>query len=37
MENLKDRAVQAWFKAEDDYTRAVLARIPRRQQLLDRY
>jgi len=36
MENLKDPEVQAWFKAQDDYTRAVLARIPGRQQLLQR-
>jgi prolyl oligopeptidase len=36
MENLKDAEVLAWFKAQDDYTRAVLARIPGRQQLLDR-
>jgi len=36
MENLKDPEVQAWFKAQDDYTRAVLARIPGRQQLLAR-
>ena len=36
MENLKDPEVQAWFKAEDDYTRAVLATIPGRRQLLDR-
>jgi len=26
-ENLKDPEVQAWMKAQDDYTRAVLARI----------
>ena len=36
MENLKDPQVQAWFKAQDDYTRAVLAKIPGRQQLLER-
>jgi prolyl oligopeptidase len=36
MENLKDREVQAWMKAQNDYTRAVLARIPSRQQLLAR-
>jgi Prolyl oligopeptidase, N-terminal beta-propeller domain len=36
MENLKDPEVQAWFKAEDDYTRTVLAEIPGRRQLLDR-
>jgi hypothetical protein len=27
--------VLAWFKAQDDYTRAVLARVPGRQQLLE--
>jgi prolyl oligopeptidase len=36
MENLKDPEVQAWMKAQNDYTRAVLARIPGRQQLLAR-
>jgi prolyl oligopeptidase len=36
MENLKDPEVQAWMKAQNDYTRAVLARIPGRQQLLMR-
>jgi len=36
MENLRDPEVQAWFKAQDDYTRAVLGRIPGRQQLLER-
>src|ERR1019366_5394289 len=36
MENLRDSEVQAWFKAQDDYTRAVLVRIPGRQQLLER-
>ncbi len=36
MENLKDPEVQAWFKAQDDYTRAVLAKIPGRQQLFER-
>jgi len=36
MENLKDPEVQAWFKAQDDFRRAVLAKIPGRQQLLDR-
>jgi hypothetical protein len=35
MENLKDPEVQAWFKAQDDSARAVLAKIPGRQQLLD--
>jgi prolyl oligopeptidase len=28
MENLNDPQVEAWFKAQNDYTRAVLARIP---------
>jgi len=36
MENLKDPEVQAWMKAQNDYTRAVLARIPGRQKLLAR-
>ena len=36
MENLKDPVVQAWFEAQDDYTRAVLGKIPGRQELLDR-
>jgi len=36
MENLKDPAVDAWFRAENDYTRAVLARIPGRDSLLAR-
>jgi protease II len=36
MEDLRDPQVQAWFKAQDDYTRAVLARIPGRGQLLER-
>ncbi len=36
MENLKDPEVQAWMKAQNDYTRAVLSRIPGRQQLLAR-
>src|SRR6516225_12331311 len=36
MENLKDPEVQAWMKAQNDYTRAVLAGIPGRQQLLAR-
>ena len=34
MENLKNPQVQAWFKGQDDYTRAVLAKIPGRSQLL---
>jgi len=36
MENLQDPDVQAWFKAQDDYTRAVLARVPGSKRLLDR-
>jgi prolyl oligopeptidase len=36
MENLKDPEVQAWMKAQNDYTRAVLARLPGREQLLAR-
>jgi prolyl oligopeptidase len=36
MENLKDPEVQSWMKAQNDYTRAVLGRIPGRQQLLAR-
>src|SRR5215831_20006706 len=36
MENLQDPEVQAWFKAQDDYTRAVLARVPGSKRLLDR-
>jgi prolyl oligopeptidase len=36
MENLDDPAVQAWFKSQNDYTRAVLARIPGRERLLAR-
>ncbi len=34
MEDLKDPAVDAWFKAQNDYTRAILARIPGRDALL---
>lgn len=34
MENMKDPEVAAWFRAENDYTRAVLARIPGRDSLL---
>jgi prolyl oligopeptidase len=34
MENMKDPEVEAWFKAQNDYTRAVLARIPGRDALL---
>jgi len=36
MEDLKAPEVQAWFKAQNDYTRAVLARIPGRTALLAR-
>jgi len=36
MENLQDPEVQAWFKREDDRTRAMLATIPGRLRLLDR-
>src|SRR5882762_11614527 len=36
MENMKDPEVQKWFKGQDDYTRAVLARIPGRPGLLKR-
>ncbi|HWT79959.1 MAG TPA: hypothetical protein VN648_14320, partial [Candidatus Methylomirabilis sp.] len=36
MENMKDPEVQAWFKGQNDYARAVLSAIPGRQQLLAR-
>lgn len=36
MENLKDPEVQAWIKAQNDYTRAMLDGITSRQQLLAR-
>jgi len=36
MENLKDSQVQSWFKAQNNYTRAVLERIPGRTNLLAR-
>ncbi|MGD1148582.1 MAG: prolyl oligopeptidase family serine peptidase [Thermoanaerobaculaceae bacterium] len=36
MENLQDPEVQAWFKSQNDYTRAVLANLPGRAQLLAR-
>jgi len=36
MENPNDSGVQAWFKAQDDYTRAALVKIPGRQHLLER-
>jgi prolyl oligopeptidase len=35
-ENTKDPEVVAWMKAQNDYSRAVLASIPGRNQLLDR-
>src|SRR5438552_2235545 len=36
MEDLKSTEVQAWFKAQNDYTRSVLARIPGRDDLFKR-
>ena len=36
MENTSDPEVIAWMKAQNDYTRAVLARIPGRDELLAR-
>jgi prolyl oligopeptidase len=36
MENLNDPEVQAWIKAQDHYTRALLTAIPGRAKLLDR-
>jgi prolyl oligopeptidase len=36
MEDLKDPEVQVWFKGQNDYTRAVLAGLPGRAQLLMR-
>jgi prolyl oligopeptidase len=36
MENLQNPEVQAWFKGQDDFTRAVLAKLPDRGRLLDR-
>ena len=36
MEDLKDPAVQSWMKAQNDYTRSVLDRIPGRAELLAR-
>jgi prolyl oligopeptidase len=36
MENLKDPEVEAWFKAQNAYTRSVLAKIPGRAKLLAR-
>ena len=36
MEHLKDPEVEAWFKAQNDYTRAVLGRIRGREKVLAR-
>jgi prolyl oligopeptidase len=36
MENLKNPEVATWFKAQNDYTRSTLDRIPGRQKLLAR-
>jgi prolyl oligopeptidase len=36
MENLKDPEVQGWMRGQNDYTRAVLKKIPGRQRLLAR-
>ncbi len=36
MENLKDPEVEAWFKSQNDYTRATLARIAGRDALLSK-
>jgi len=36
MENLKDPEVEAWFKAQNDFTHATLDRIPGRGKLLTR-
>ncbi len=36
MENLTDQEVEAWFKAQNQYTRSVLAGIPGRAKLLAR-
>ena len=36
MENMNDPSVANWFKAQNDYTRAILDRIPGRAQLLAR-
>ena len=36
LEDLKDPEVQKWFKGQDDYTRALLRRIPGRAALLER-
>jgi prolyl oligopeptidase len=36
MENLADPEVQSWMKAQNEYTRVTLAKIPSREQLLSR-
>jgi len=36
MENLKDTAVQHWFKQQADYSRGILNSIPGRQALIDK-
>jgi prolyl oligopeptidase len=36
MENLKDPEVAGWFKSQNDYTRAILARLPGRQALVSK-
>ena len=36
MENMEDPEVQAWMKAQNDYTRALLAKLPGRDALLKR-
>jgi prolyl oligopeptidase len=36
MENLSDPEVQAWFKAQNDFARTVLARIPGRTKMVQR-
>jgi prolyl oligopeptidase len=36
MENIKDPEVEAWFRGQNDYTRATLAKIPGRAKLLAR-
>src|SRR5258708_17813525 len=36
LENTSDAEVVAWMKAQNDYTREALARIPGREKLLER-
>jgi prolyl oligopeptidase len=36
LENMKDPEVQAWFKAQNDYTRAILAKLSGHKALLER-